>query len=143
MQQLVVFTLGKEEYGLPITQVQEIIRYAAPRTIPSSSPTVRGVINLRGKIIPVCDLKLRLGLTDADPDDAKIVIVESSGMTAGIVVDEVDEVITVGEEQLEPPPGGEVGYIEAVAKVGDRLLVLLDTAAVLAGEGLDADLLAA
>jgi purine-binding chemotaxis protein CheW len=143
VQQLVVFTLGKEEYGLPITQVQEIIRYAAPRTIPSSSPTVRGVINLRGKIIPVCDLKLRLGLTDADPDDAKIVIVESSGMTAGIVVDEVDEVITVGEEQLEPPPGGEVGYIEAVAKVGDRLLVLLDTAAVLAGEGLDADLLAA
>ena len=143
MQQLVVFTLGKEEYGLPITQVQEIIRYAAPRTIPSSSPTVRGVINLRGKIIPVCDLKLRLGLTDADPDDAKIVIVESGGMTAGIVVDEVDEVITVGDEQLEPPPGGEVGYIEAVAKVGDRLLVLLDTAAVLAGEGLDADLLAA
>ena len=143
MQQLVVFTLGREEYGLPITQVQEIIRYAAPRTIPSSSPTVRGVINLRGKIIPVCDLKLRLGLTDADPDDAKIVIVESGGMTAGIVVDEVDEVITVGEEQLEPPPSGEVGYIEAVAKVGDRLLVLLDTAAVLAGEGLDADLLAA
>ena len=143
MQQLVVFTLGREEYGLPITQVQEIIRYAAPRTIPSSSPTVRGVINLRGKIIPVCDLKLRLGLTDQDPDDAKIVIVESGGMTAGIVVDEVDEVITVGEEQLEPPPSGEVGYIEAVAKVGDRLLVLLDTAAVLAGEGLDADLLAA
>jgi purine-binding chemotaxis protein CheW len=143
VQQLVVFTLGREEYGLPITQVQEIIRYAAPRTIPSSSPTVRGVINLRGKIIPVCDLKLRLGLTDEDPDDAKIVIVESGGMTAGIVVDEVDEVITVGEEQLEPPPSGEVGYIEAVAKVGDRLLVLLDTAAVLAGEGLDADLLAA
>ena len=143
MQQLVVFTLGSEEYGLPITQVQEIIRYAPPRTIPSAAATVRGVINLRGKIIPVCDLKLRLGLYGEDAEDAKIVIVESGGVTAGIVVDEVDEVLTVEDEQLEPPPSGEVGHIEAVAKVGDRLLVLLDLDAMFAGEGIDNELMAA
>src|SRR4051812_37624313 len=104
MQQLVVFSLGNEEYGLPITQVQEIIRYTEPRTIPSAFPSVRGVINLRGKIIPVCDLKQRLGLYNADGAEGKIVIVESQAGTAGVIVDEVDEVLTVSDDQLEEPP---------------------------------------
>jgi purine-binding chemotaxis protein CheW len=143
VQQLVVFSLGSEEYGLPITQVQEIIRYSRPRTIPSAPMSVRGVINLRGKIIPVVDLKSRLGLPPDEEAESKIVIIEAGSVTAGLVVDEVDEVITVDEEQLEQAPTGDVGYIEAVAKVGDRLLVLLDLAAMFAGEGIDADLLAA
>ena len=104
MQQLVVFSLGNEEYGLPITQVQEIIRYAEPRTIPNAVRSVRGVINLRGKIIPVCDLKQGLGLDGQDGGERKIVIVESSLGTAGLIVDEVDEVLTVDDEQLEEPP---------------------------------------
>ena len=143
MQQLVVFTLGSEEYGLPITQVQEIIRYSRPRTIPSAPMSVRGVINLRGKIIPVVDLKQRLMLDAADPEESKIVIVEAGEVTAGLVVDEVDEVITIDEDQLEQAPTGDVSYISAVAKVGDRLLVLLDLNALFAGENVDYDLLAA
>lgn len=143
MQQLVVFSLGSEEYGLPITQVQEIIRYNRPRTIPSAPLSVRGVINLRGKIIPVVDLKQRLGLTSDDANESKIVIIEAGDVTAGLVVDEVDEVLTVSEDQCEPAPGGDVSHISAVAKVGDRLLVLLDLGAMFAGEGIDADLLAA
>ena len=143
MHQLVVFSLGSEEYGLPITQVQEIIRYSHPRTIPSAPEGVRGVINLRGKIIPVVDLKLRLGLAGGDAEESKIVIVESGTVTAGLVVDEVDEVITVDDDQLEQSPTGDAGYIQAVAKVGDRLLVLLDLSAMFAGSDLDADLLAA
>jgi purine-binding chemotaxis protein CheW len=60
--QLVVFALGDEEYGLPITQVQEIIRFSEPRTIPNPHAAIRGVINLRGRILPVCDLKLQLNV---------------------------------------------------------------------------------
>ena len=143
MHQLVVFSLGSEEYGLPITAVQEIIRYSRPRTIPGSPPSVRGVINLRGKIIPVCDLKQRLGLFSEDGDEGKIVIVEAGSVTAGLIVDEVEEVLTVEEDQLEDPPNTDDAYISAVAKVGDRLLVLLDLARLFAGEDMGADLLAA
>ena len=143
MQQLVVFSLGTEEYGLPITTVQEIIRYTKPRTIPSAPPSVRGVINLRGKIIPVVDLKSRLELDGGDAEESKIVIVEAGAVTAGLIVDDVDEVITVDQACLEPAPTGDVGYISAVAKVGDRLLVLLDVEAMFGGEGSDDGLLAA
>jgi purine-binding chemotaxis protein CheW len=139
VQQLVVFSLGTEEYGLPITQVQEIIRYSQPRTIPSSPLSVRGVINLRGKIIPVCDLKQRLALDAGDSAESKIVIVEAGSVTAGLVVDEVEEVLTVEDDQLEDAPTSDGGYISAVAKVGDRLLVLLDLDALFAVDGLDAD----
>jgi purine-binding chemotaxis protein CheW len=143
MQQLVVFSLGAEEYGLPITTVQEIIRYAKPRTIPAAPPSVRGVINLRGKIIPVVDLKARLELDGGDAQESKIVIVEAGSVTAGLIVDDVDEVITVDEASLEQAPTGDVGYISAVAKVGDRLLVLLDVEAMFGGEGFDTELTAA
>jgi purine-binding chemotaxis protein CheW len=126
MQQLVVFSLGQEEYGLPITQVQEIIRYTEPRTIPSAYRSVRGVINLRGKIIPVCDLRERLGLSGEPGSEGKIVILESATGTAGVIVDEVDEVLTVDDEQLEEPPAARGEHVRAVAKVDERLLVLLD-----------------
>ncbi len=143
MQQLVVFSLGAEEYGLPITTVQEIIRYTKPRTIPSAAPSVRGVINLRGRIIPVVDLKSRLELDGGDAEESKIVIVEAGTVTAGLIVDDVDEVITVDEASLEQAPTGDVSYVSAVAKVGDRLLVLLDVEAMFGGEGADGGLLAA
>jgi purine-binding chemotaxis protein CheW len=143
VQQLVVFSLGSEEYGLPITAVQEIIRYSRPRTIPSSPMSVRGVINLRGKIIPVCDLKQRLGLYGEEGEEGKIVIVEAGPVTAGLIVDEVDEVLTVEDEQLEAPPSQNEGYISSVAKVGDRLLVLLDLQRLFAGEGIGSETLAA
>ena len=143
VQQLVIFSLGTEEYGLPITQVQEIIRYSQPRTIPSPPLSVRGVINLRGKIIPVCDLKQQLGLAGTESAESKIVIVEAGAVTAGLVVDDVEEVLTVAEEQLEEAPPSNDGSIAAVAKVGDRLLVLLDLGALFGGGGLGSELLAA
>src|SRR5919197_5555904 len=82
-QQLVVFSLGEEEYALPITQVQEIIRYTEPRAVASEAPWIRGVISLRGKIIPVCDLAARLGLEIKGGERANIVIVETESGTAG------------------------------------------------------------
>jgi purine-binding chemotaxis protein CheW len=127
-RQLVVFTLGAEEYGVPITLVQEIIRYTAPRPIPGSPPHVEGVINLRGRIIPVVDLRSRFGAFGERPEEAKIVIVELSEATVGIIVDEVKEVLTVSGDQTEPPPegAGDAEYLEAVAKLEGRLLVILD-----------------
>ena len=127
-RQLVVFSLGPEEYGVPIKLVQEIIRYTDPRPIPGSSPHVEGVINLRGRIIPVVNLRQRFMAAGDRPDEAKIVIVELPGYTVGIIVDEVREVLTVDGESCEPPPesSGQVDYIDAVAKLEGRLLVILD-----------------
>jgi len=130
-QQLVVFSLGDEEYALPITQVQEIIRYTEPRAVASEAAWIRGVISLRGKIVPVCDLGARLGLHAELANEAKIVIVETDGGTAGVIVDEVEEVLTVESEQLETVPAAGTDFIDAVAKVGDRLVILLDLGKVL------------
>jgi purine-binding chemotaxis protein CheW len=125
-RQLVVFALGDEEYALPITRVQEIIRYSEPRAVASEAAWIKGVISLRGKIIPVCDLASRLGVTAANADDAKIVIVETATGTAGVIVDQVEEVLTVQPEQIDEVPGAGKEFIEAIAKIGDRLVILLD-----------------
>jgi purine-binding chemotaxis protein CheW len=132
-RQLVIFSLGSEEYALPITRVQEIIRYTEPRSVASQTPWIRGVINLRGKIVPVCDLAERLGLTHERPEAAKIVIIETETGAAGVIVDDVDEVLTVSPDQLEDVPTADASYIDAVARVGDRLAILLNPDGLFAG----------
>jgi purine-binding chemotaxis protein CheW len=132
-RQLVIFSLGSEEYALPITRVQEIIRYTEPRSVASRTPWIRGVINLRGKIVPVCDLAERLGLTHERPEAAKIVIIETEAGAAGVIVDDVDEVLTVSPDQLEDVPTADASYVDAVAKVGDRLAILLNPDGLFAG----------
>jgi purine-binding chemotaxis protein CheW len=132
-RQLVVFSLGEEEYALPITQVHEIIRFTEPRSVASSDPGVRGVISLRGRILPVYDLATRLGIEHRDPvADAKIVVVETADDMAGVVVDDVDEVITVDDGQLDDAPVAGGRCIDGIARVGDRLIVLLDCEAIIA-----------
>lgn len=132
-RQLVVFTLGQEQYALPIEQVHEIIRYDEPRSVASRVAWVRGVISLRGRIVPVYDLAARLGVDSQLTEHAKIVILESGGETAGVVVDEVDEVLTVEDSDFEEVPGADAEMIEAIAKVGERLVVLLKPSTVLMG----------
>jgi purine-binding chemotaxis protein CheW len=129
-RQLVVFTLGTEEYALPIQQVHEIIRYAEPRSVASRADWVRGVISLRGRIVPVYDLAARLGLASELTEQTKIVIVEAGSETAGVIVDGVEEVLTVEDAQLQEAPGADTTLIESIAKIGDRLVVLLKLAAV-------------
>jgi len=140
--QIVVFSLGAEEYALPITQVQEIIRYSEPRAVASEAAWIRGVISLRGRIIPVCDLATRLGVTRPEGEPGKIVIVETASSTAGIVVDEVQEVLTLNESDVQPLPVSGTDAIDSIAKIGDRLVVLLDTTGIF-GEGELASLAAA
>jgi purine-binding chemotaxis protein CheW len=134
-QQLVVFALGHEEYALPIQQVQEIIRYSEPRAVSSAEPWIRGVISLRGKIVPVFDLGLRIGVHAEPGEDQKIVIIETASGTAGVVVDEVEEVLTVDADQLDEVPGAGSDAIDAIAKIDDRLVVLLNPDRLLANAG--------
>jgi purine-binding chemotaxis protein CheW len=124
-RQLVVFTLGAEQYALPIEQVHEIIRYYEPRSVASRIPWVKGVISLRGRIVPVYDLAARLGLNAELTEATKIVIVEADSEIAGVIVDEVEEVLTVDNQQFEEVPGADSELIESIAKIGDRLVVLL------------------
>ena len=129
--QLVVFSLGEEEYALPITHVQEIIRYTEPRGVASQTPWVKGVISLRGNIVPVFDLASRLNL-EVDSAASKIVMVESGEDMAGVIVGDVEEVLTLTSEDLDEVPAAGAACIQAIAKVGDRLVVLLDPAGIFA-----------
>jgi purine-binding chemotaxis protein CheW len=124
-RQLVVFTLGSEHYALPIQEVHEIIRYTEPRSVASRADWVRGVISLRGRIVPVYDVAARLGISSELSEDTKIVIVEAGSETAGVIVDSVEEVLTVEDNQIEEAPGADTTLIESIARVGERLIVLL------------------
>jgi purine-binding chemotaxis protein CheW len=140
-RQLVAFALGHEEFGVPITRVQEIIRHTKPRPMPGSPTHVEGVINLRGRIIPVVDLRARLCAPGERLEDSKIVIVELASATVGIEVDEVREVLTVQAEDCEPAPQGTSSVsgdaIDSVAKLGGRLLVILDLDNLLGPTGME------
>lgn len=129
--QLVTFKLGSEEFGVDILKVQEIIKMMNVTKIPNAPVFVEGVINLRGKIIPIVDLRKRLGFKDQEYDKStRIIVVELDGLVLGFIVDSVSEVLRIPEDTIEPPPsmvaGIESEYIEGVGKLDDRLLILLE-----------------
>ncbi|MFL5829617.1 MAG: chemotaxis protein CheW [Solirubrobacteraceae bacterium] len=131
--QLVVFTLAGEQYALPIQRVQEIIRYTAPRPVASRVDWVQGVISLRGRIVPVYDLASRLGVASEANERSTIVIVETETDTVGVIVDAVEEVLTISREQIEPVPCADSSLVDSIAKIDDRLVVLLEPTTVFAG----------
>jgi len=128
--QLVIFRLAKEEYGLPITKVQEINRLVPITKLPQTPSFMEGIINLRGRIIPVIDLRKRFSLpADEQSEDNRIIIVEVNGQTVGIIVDAVTEVVRLAGASVEPPPPAfilDAQYIHGVGKLDERLLILLD-----------------
>ena len=129
--QLVSFKMGNEEFGVDILKVQEINRMLEVTHVPNSPPYVEGVINLRGKVIPVINLRQRLGLESKKWDKhTRIIVMELSGKTVGFVVDAVSEVLRIPKSVTEPPPAmdneANTDYIMAVGKLEDRLLTLLD-----------------
>ena len=132
-QQVVVFSLGSEEYALPISKVHEIIRFTEPRSVSAREPWIRGVISLRGKIVRVYDLATRMGLHGERSASAKIVIIETGDDVTGVIVDSVEEVLTIDTDQIEPSPAGDREMVEAIAKIDDRLIVLLNPEGVFAG----------
>jgi len=128
-QQLVVFSVGPTEYALPISSVQEIIRYAAPQPTASPLPWLTGVIGLRGSIIPVIDLAIRLGTEEKGRQvdkKSKIVIIEGEDMLAGVIVNGVEEVLSVPLDHIEPVPSSSAPFIASIARIETRLIMLLD-----------------
>jgi purine-binding chemotaxis protein CheW len=129
--QLVGFNLVDEEFGVDIQQVQEINRMVEITPVPRTPDFVEGVINLRGKVIPVIQLRKRFGHETKEVDkETRIVIVEVLSKVLGLVVDSVSEVLRIPANIIEPPPdiitGVEAEYIKGVAKLENRLLILLD-----------------
>jgi len=137
--QLVSFTIGDEEFGVDILKVQEINRMLEVTRVPNVPNYVEGVINLRGKVIPIIDLRSRLGMERKEHDhNTRIVVVELCGKLAGFVVDAVREVLRIPTSVTEPPPAvfgaSKHDYVTAVGKLEDRLLILLDLEKVLSAE---------
>jgi purine-binding chemotaxis protein CheW len=129
--QIVVFELGDERYGLDIAKVYEIIRHQPITAVPQAPAFVEGVINLRGRIIPVVDLRDRFGMTEGALTKAsRIVVCEAAGTRVGLVVDGVSEVLMIAAEAIEPTPdvaaGHDAAYLRGIAKLGERLIILLD-----------------
>src|SRR5438067_10891301 len=138
-RQLVVFQLGAELYGVEISRVHEIIRLQAVTRVPRTPPFVEGIINLRGKVIPVVDLRRRFGLPTAEHTRAsRIVVVEIGDQVVGLIVDAVSEVLRIAGATVEPPSpivaGPESEYLHGIAKLPERLVMLLDLDRVLARE---------
>ena len=129
--QLVTFTISQEEFGLDILKVQEIIRTMEITKVPRAPEFVEGVINLRGKVIPIIDLRLRFGMDSrAHDSQTRIIVIELNNMIVGFVVDSVSEVLRIPASTVEAPPavvsGVESEYISGVGKLDDRLLILID-----------------
>ncbi|GBG56277.1 chemotaxis protein CheW [Sporomusaceae bacterium FL31] len=129
--QLVVFKLGREEYGVSILQVQEIKRMTDITRVPHTPDYITGVINLRGSVLPVVDLKKRLDLpAQTHTDHTRIIIVKIDEIVVGMVVDAVSEVLAIDQENIESPDavvgGVAANFISGVGKLDNRLLILLN-----------------
>lgn len=141
-QQVVVFDIAGESYGVDIGRVQEIIRPPAITAVPRAPGYVEGVINLRGRVIPVINLRHRFGLPRAERGrSARIVVLEVDGQTVGAAVDAVSEVLRVPNTAVEPPgatlAGPQTAHLRGIARLDDRLVILLDLDRIVdAGEAL-------
>ncbi len=139
ISQVVSFQLANEHYGINIQNVQEIILVGEITSIPEVPTFVEGLINLRGKVIPVIDLRRRFGLAAGEhAENTRIIVTNTSERTIGLIVDEVNEVLRLDGNQIEPLPEGvtdvDISYITGVVKLKDRILILLDTEVVLSDE---------
>ena len=135
-QQLVVFSLDKEFYGLDIDSVEGIIKLQAITKMPNTPAYIEGVINLRGSVIPVIDLRKRFGLpTIETTPDTRIINVFLGSTKVGMIVDGVSEVIRIPDESVVPPPSMissvDTAFIRAIAKVDERMITLLDLSQIL------------
>ena len=134
--QVVGFRIGNETFGVRIGSVREIVRVPEITAVPSAPETIEGVINLRGKIIPVMDLRKRFGQSDVQPDKKnRILVVELENKLVGLIVNAASEVLRIAPSEIEAPGNlfaeGESGYVTGVGKLKGRLIILLDIAKLL------------
>ncbi len=125
------FSLGKEDYGIEISNVKEIIGIQNITQVPELPPYVKGIINLRGKIIPVMDVRIRFKKEERDYNDRTcIIVIEIKEISVGLIVDTVTEVLAISEENIVPPPqmnkGSQSKYIKAIGKAAGGVKLILD-----------------
>lgn len=130
-QEFLTFTLGKEEYGVEILKVQEIRSYEQVTTIANAPEFIKGVVNLRGIIVPVVDMRIKFNLGKAEYDQFTVVIILNvAGRVVGMVVDGVSDVISLGAEQMRPAPDFsstfDTKYITGLGTLDERMLILVD-----------------
>lgn len=135
-----LFRLGDEEYGIRVSHVREIIGMRPVTELPDSPAYVKGIINLRGKVIPVLDVRLRFNLEELDHNERTcIIVVDVERLSVGLIVDTVSEVVDIPPSQVEMAPTASAGSagccIEGLGKVGKAVKILLDTSKLLLGEG--------
>ncbi len=138
---IVGFRVGRETYGVPITSLHEIVRVPEITAVPDAPDYMEGVINLRGKIVSVIDLRKRLGEKQVSASNrSRILVVEHKGRLCGLIVDSASEVIKIPVSDIEPPPAvfqeGALHCVTGMGKYQGRLIVLLDTNKLLAHENL-------
>jgi purine-binding chemotaxis protein CheW len=129
--QFLTFVLGKEEYGIEILRVQEIRGYSATTAIPNTPSYIKGVMNLRGAVVPVLDLRAKFGMPEIEYSKFTVIIVVMVGTRiAGLIVDAVSDVLSIPRSGIEPPPefdtSVDTSFMTGLAKNGDRLVLLLD-----------------
>ena len=125
------FVLGSEQYGVEIVKVREILGVLPITPMPQAPHYVKGVINLRGKVIPVLDTRTKFGMPEKETTpETCIIVVDVGGTSVGLLVDTVKEVMDIREEQIEDPPrfgaGADNGFIRGLGKIGDQVKILLD-----------------
>lgn len=125
------FSLGEEDYGIEIRLVIEIINMQAINKLPEVPDYIKGIINLRGKIIPVIDVRLRFKKPPIEYNDRTcIVVIDTGEISVGLIVDHVSEVTSIDDENIAPPPDAKMGiqnrYIQGIGKVGNKVKLLLD-----------------
>ncbi|MGA2544967.1 MAG: chemotaxis protein CheW [Rectinemataceae bacterium] len=139
VKQLISFTVGAEEYGLELLRVKEVIRMRQITWLPKAPSCVKGIINLRGDVIPIVDLRERFGLAAQEQTAiTRMIVVEVEGRMVGMVVDSASQVVRIPADQFDPPPTamGEVSrdFITAVGKMGEKLIIMIDVDRVLSTE---------
>ena len=139
MSQYLTFTLNSENYGVPIETVREINRLTEITPVPKTPDFVKGVMNLRGKIIPVINLRIKFSIAEIPPTrDTCIIVIDTNQGQVGMIVDSVKEVVNLGQEQIDPPPplGNPIvqEYVRGLGKLEEKVIILVDVTTTLAHE---------
>jgi purine-binding chemotaxis protein CheW len=143
LKQFISFSIGEEEYGLELLRVKEVIRIREITWLPKAPSFVKGIINLRGDVIPIIDLRDKFGLEAKEATAmTRVIVVEVEGRMIGMVVDSASQVVRIPADQIDPPPpmlgGFSQEFITGVGKLDDKLIILLNTDAILTMEEMSA-----
>ncbi len=136
------FSLGKEEFGIEIKYVTEIVGIQPITVVPEVPAYIKGIINLRGKIIPVIDVRIKFGKEEVEYNDRTcIIVIDIHDVLTGLIVDNVAEVLTIPDENIVPPPDYKTGfrnrYVKSIGKVGNEVKLLLDCAKILTDDEIE------